>query len=305
MTVSSGPVSEAVRTFTPLGVAFHDLVSDSRIVDGLRVDARPLAGGRVTRAFQTKSGGYAFRGLDGMRSVEFPESDSVKIDSPPVGSDFLVAVVDLRDRFVATVLRVTAPTHGLLSQAGVLSSHSLAWGDSLPDSDLPIYLFSSPSRALPSHVAAVRGQLIEATGGQPAAFCRVEVIVNPGQPGRRRYVGVADSTGAVLVPVAYPRFGTVGGSVASPPAAGTRGDAPANRSWPVEIRVRYEPERLSHHPELPAPTLDSVFSQDEALVWPTREGPPHTSLHAQLRYGADLVLRTDGESHVLVGGSPS
>lgn len=301
----AGRPSECVRTFTPLGVALHDLVTDSRVVDGLRVVARPLAGEGLTRAFQTRSGAYAFRGLEGMRSVEFPELDGADAGGRPVDSEFLVGVVDLRGRFVATVLRVTVPTSGLLSQGAVLSPESPPGDESPPAGDLPIYLFSSPSRSLPGHVAAVRGQLVDAVSKQPAAFGRLEVVVNSAQPGRRRYVGIADSTGAVVVSVAYPRFDSVAGRLGSPPGPGTRGQPPATRTWPVEISARHEPERLELHSGLPAPTLDSVFSQGEALIWPTRDGPPHASLHAELRYGTDLVLRTDGDpdSHVLVGGS--
>jgi hypothetical protein len=302
MTVSTPEVVESVRVFTPLGLALHDLVSDTRVVEGLHVDARPVGGGRVSEAFQTKSGAYAFRGLEGMRAVELPAAGEP--GSVPAGRDFDVSVVDLRARFVPMVLRVPVPTDGLVTQAVL----ELAGADptaSVPLDELPLYLFSSPSRALPTHLAVVRAQLADDAGGAPVSFARLEVVVDPDGPGRRRYSGVSDETGAVVVPFAYPRFGTVPGAMASVPAAGTRGEPTTERTWPLRVLVHYDPAVLVHPPGLPAPVLQSVLAQRQGQVRATAGGPAGASLEATLQYSVELVLRTTGDmqSRLLVGAA--
>lgn len=298
MTAPAGEPLASYRTFTPLGLALHDVITDARVVTGLRVDARPVGGGRVTPAFQTRSGAYGFRGLEGVRAVEFPEAADREQASPPLGDEVLVSVLDTQSRFVATVLRVPVPTQGLVTQSALLPE------DSPPADELPVYLFSSPSRELPAQFALVRAQLAEAATGEPARFSRLEVVVNPASADRRRYVGVADATGAVVVPVPYPRFVTGGDTSGSPPA-GSVGQPPVQQTWPVEIRVRYEPDVLEHHPGLVAPTLNSVLIQGEAPLWAGVGSPPQPVLQAELRFGVDLIVRTAGEeeSRLLIGGA--
>jgi hypothetical protein len=277
-------------------------VSDTRVVEGLHVDARPVGGGRVSAAFPTKSGAYAFRGLEGMRAVELPADGEP--GSVPAGRDFDVSVVDLRGRFVPTVLRVPVPTDGLVTQA-VLELTGGLGGDSMPLDELPLYLFSAPSRALPTHLAVVRAQLADDASGAPAGFARLEVVVDPDGPGRRRYSGIADETGAVVVPFAYPRFGTVPGVMASIPAAGTRGEPTTERTWPLRILAHYQPDVLVRPSGLPAPVLQSVLAQRQSQVRETAGVPLAASLEATLRYSAELVLRTTGDtqSRLLVGAA--
>jgi hypothetical protein len=302
MTAAGPDVVELVRVFTPLGLALHDLVSDTRVVEGLSVDARPVGGGRVSAAFQTKSGAYAFRGLEGMRAVELPAAGEP--GSLPAGRDFDVSVVDLRGRFVPMVLRVPVPTDGLVTQTVLELMGGVPTASVTPD-ELPLYLFSSPSRALPTHLAVVRAQLADDASGAPASFARLEVVVDPDGPGRRRYSGVSDETGAVVVPFAYPRFGAVPGGMASVPAAGTRGEPTTERTWPLRVLVHYDPDVLVHPPGLPAPVLHSVLAQRQGQVRATAGGPAGASLEATLQYSAELVLRTTGdrESRLLVGAA--
>lgn len=302
MTASIPDIVESVRVFTPLGLALHDLVSDTRVVEGLQVDARPVGGGRVSAAFPTKSGAYAFRGLEGMRPVELPAAGEP--GSIPVARDFDVGVRDLRSRFVPTVLRVPVPTDGLVSQA-LLGLAGDAPTGSVPLNELPVYLFSSPSRALPTHLAAVRAQLADDASSAPAAFVRLEVVVDPDGPGQRRYSGVSDETGAVVVPFAYPRFASVPGPMASVPAAGTRGQPTTEQAWPLRILVHYDPDALVRPAGLPAPVLHGVLAQRQGTVRATAGGPAGASLEATLRYGAELVLHTTGDmqSRLLIGAA--
>lgn len=306
MTRAAAAVVEQTRRVTPLGLALHDLATDVRVVEGLRVDARPLEGGRVTTAFQTRSGVYAFRGLHGMRRIELPPSDSLEMPSPPNGTEFLISVTDTRARFVAMVLRVSVPTAGLVTQGMLMQADASHSGrvESPPADDLPVYLFSSSSRVLPAHLGAVRGQLVDAASGKPAAHGRLDVVVNPGLVDSRRAIGIADSTGAVVVPMPYPRFGPVDDR-SSPPTGGV---PPAGQTWPVEIRAFYEPDVLDHRPRLPAPALNGgrggVLAQAQAVVWPTAHEADMT-LRADLQFGSDLIVRTAGDerSRLLIGGT--
>ncbi|RZL85266.1 MAG: hypothetical protein EOP32_00380 [Rhodococcus sp. (in: high G+C Gram-positive bacteria)] len=301
MTTPGPDIVESIRVFTPLGLALHDLVSDTRVVDGLRVDARPVGGGRMSHAFQTRSGAYAFRGLEGMRSVEM--AGTGERPSIPVGHEFDVSVVDLKARFVPLVLRVPAPTVGLISQAELDLAGALA--ESVPLEELPVYLFSSATRILPAHIAAVRAQLADASSGEPAAFARLEAVVDPDGPGRRSYSGLSDESGTVVVPFAYPRFGAVPGAIASVPAAGTRGEPTLERHWPLRILVHYEPAVLDRPPGLPAATLGSILTQRRAQVWTATVGLPGEAFDTTLRYGTELVLRTAGDmqSRLLIRAS--
>src|SRR5690606_17690394 len=125
------------------GVAVHDLVTDARIVDGLRVVAWPADGGRVTTAFQTASGAYAFRGLDGMARLESPPAadsadPAADPDAPPDPCPFVVLLTDRRARYLDTAFVVSVPTDGLVTRGDVLDA-----GGGETD-DLPLYLFPSP-----------------------------------------------------------------------------------------------------------------------------------------------------------------
>ncbi|MGY1727837.1 hypothetical protein ACI79J_12785 [Geodermatophilus sp. SYSU D01062] len=285
---------ETVGVATLLGLAFHDLLTDTRVVEGLLVTASPVGGGRTSRAFRTRSGAYAFRALDGMRPVEFTTGD--ELGSLVPAREFHVAVVDTRARFLPLVLTVAVPTVGLVTLA-------LPGAGSLPPEEHPIYMFSAPTRALPGSFATVRAQLADHADGTPAAFARVEVVTDPDTPARRRHVGVAGEDGAVLLPVPYPRFGSAPDGVGSVPAAGTRGDPPAARRWPLRVRVHHQPDLLTRPPGAPAPLLPGILAQPPGRIWEVRDGAPAAALDASLRYGAELVLRTAGDprSRLLVG----
>jgi hypothetical protein len=303
MSAPGAEVVEVVRIRSVLGVAFHDLLTDARIVEGLRVTAWPATGGRATPAFQTASGAYAFRGLEGMRQLELPDSDHLG-DPELVDTDlddteprrFVVQVVDRRGRYLDTVLVVDVPTMGLVTQGDILDTAHNGSHDRLP-----IYLFSAPTRAVPTHVAVIRGQVADHTTGAPVPWCRVDVVVDPdGQP--RRSSGIADAGGNVLVTVPYPRFGPPAGAdepsvpgEGARPAAGTQGTPMVERSWPATVSVRCEPDRLEQRPGARAPALDRILGQGPTDLWATNDGPPGPSLSTELHHGADLILRTDGD----------
>lgn len=279
--------AEQTRTVTLLALAVHDLLSDARVTEGLIVTARPTGGGRVTTAYGTLSGAYAFAGLPGMRDAEHGEDG--------VARDFDVQVTDTRGRYLPTVLQVRVPLSGLMTQddAGLP-------GSSLP-AGLPVYLFSAPARPLPAHIAAVRAHLATEDDA-PAAYARLSVVTDPGTELERRSSGIADNTGAVVVALPYPRFGPV--SPESVPA-GTRGEPTAQRTWPLSIRVHHEPNALEHPTGLTTPTLASILSQGAGTLRTSTDDSPRRTLEDDLTYGADLVLRTTGDpnARLIVGAA--
>ena len=286
-----------IRTFTPLGVRFWDAISGAPAIGGLEVSARPLTGDWPdTPAFRTPSGVYAFRGLPGLRQVEYPVGPEPVRDTLSPPAPFVVRVRDRLRRFLPTVVLVPAPHLGL---AGMLPADgdpagSIPAGDGVPG----IYLFSAPSRPVLSDVAVVRASLAEQGSGIPAAHARLDVVA-----GGTRWAGVADALGNVAVLFPYPLFEGVA-AVPSPPP-GTGGIPPAEQSWAVQVSVRHQPEALDFIPDPDVPTLASILAQSPDVLWQDDRGPPTTELHAELSFGRELVLRTQGteESTLLVGAA--
>jgi hypothetical protein len=295
------PAAE-LRTFTPLGVRFWDAVFDAPVGGGLEVTARPLTGSwPEIPAFLTPSGVYAFRGLPGLRRVEYPVGPEPIQDVLPAPAPMAVRVRDRLRRFLPTVVLVPAPHLGV---APMLPAGGSPPDTSPPDASPPgaavpgIYLFSAPSRRVRSDVAVVRASLADRGSGAPAAHTRLDVVV-----AGTLWAGVADALGNVAVMLPFPAFG---GSAAFPsPPPGTGGVPPEQQSWPVQVRVRYEPAALDHPIEGAAPTLASILAQSPDVLWPDEAGPPVPELPAELSFGRELVLRTQGteESTLLVGAA--
>jgi hypothetical protein len=121
----------------------------------------------------------------------------------------------------------------------------------------------------------------------PAAWAVVEAR-GPGQPWSR---GVADAAGRLALIFPYPE--PVPGPPLSPigsPLAGT-GGALWEQEWEVEVQAFYTPQA----PVPPVPDLCTVLSQAPASLWADEDqGTPLTG--AILRYGQDLILRSEGGS---------
>jgi hypothetical protein len=51
--------------------------------------------------------------------------------------------------------------------------------------------------------------------------------------------------------------------------------------------------------------MTSILAQPRADIWVDLSGPPQAELDATLRFGAELILKSDADSRLLVGaGSP-
>jgi hypothetical protein len=286
---------ERVTILTPLGIRFWDPVQDAQVKDGLVVTAYP-EGVRCTgtRAFRTLSGVYAFRGLPGLHDVEYPD-DGFPDASPPVSARFIIRVFDRRRRFLPVVFSTDLPHYGVYPTRPPLSP---------PAGGLPgFYLFSAPTRPGAPTLAMVRAQLVErvsASVRRPAAHAVLEVEV----AGGRTWYGVADERGAVAVLFPYPTF-TIAAGLTSPAALPPVASA---QSWNLDVRVRYEPAALTFSNGFRIPDLRSVFDQSPGRLWSTaiaQPGQPVSHTSAELIFGRELVMRTDGGSTLLISSAAS
>lgn len=288
---------ETVRTFTPLGIDFWDLLTDGPITDGLVATAYPSGRAGAVRSGVSLSGVHAFWGLPGLRGVEYlaPDADLESLLLSGPSQDFDVLVVDRRGRFLPTVVQLTAPILGLATAADALAGCSPP-GGSFPE-DMPLFLLSAPARNLPAGTAAIRAQLVDRGTGEPAAHAVLRATVD-GTP----WLGVADERGAVVVALPYPPFAAgPAGSFADSVPAGAHGVPTDDQTWAVTIEVRAQPSALESStaldfpPEVATPRLHSVLCQGAAGVWDaTGDGAAAAQLIRDLRYGRDLVVTTEG-----------
>jgi hypothetical protein len=282
---------ERLTIFTPLGIRFWDPARETQVTDGLIVTARPPGMQHATiRAFRTASGVYAFQGLPGLHAVEYPTEERDLVQSPLVPTRFIIEVVDAQRRFLPAAFGVDVP------YLGVFPTETL----SRPLGKRPpgFYLFSSPTRPVPSSLAVVRAQLVElvdAMTQRPAAHAVLEITL----PNQKRVYGVADERGCAAVLFPYPPFTGVPG-ISSPP-----GSPPVVRQqgWEVEIHIRYAPATLSVPVGSTIPDLRSIFQQAPGVMWSTlatHTEHPVARLFAELVFGQELVLRSGDSSTLLI-----
>ena len=275
---------ESLTVFTPLGIRFWDPVRDTPVRDHLVVTARPEGvQGRVTSAFRTVSGLYAFQGLPGLHEVEYPSEANAGAPSSVRTRRFLIEVIDRLDRFLPVLFRVELP----LSYRGVFSlmpqNRGLAAGELSR-----FFLFSAPTRLASSGLAAVRAQLVDATTGQPAAYALMELQVNGST-----WYGVSDAEGGIAVLFPYPTFTSA--LLTSPPGMGRVSQS--LQHWEMTIRVRYEPLALTFPVGSAIPDLRSIVMQAPGGIRPTQLHSPLSAPVAawpqELLFGQELILRTD------------
>lgn len=254
---------ETLTLRTLLGYRFLDAATGAPVRDGLRVLARPVGGGRVVEGYRTASGAVAFGVLPGLRALAMPGPDPA-----PPDRAFWVEVADLEGRFATVRTRVSVPRRGGSPPEAV---------SALAD----FYLFSTPSRPSPPGAAEVRVDLV--ANGEPAALAVVEAEVEG-----RTHFGIADEWGRAVVYVPYPAASIA--LTGSPPS----GAAPlTDQTWPVTLRVRYEPDAVAFAPPLrgggpPVPDLATLVGQGLA----TWDAPGGTERAEDLRLGEPLVLRS-------------
>lgn len=258
-----------------LGIRFRDSATGSVIDDGLSVVAYPAdrPESRV-KAFTNHKGVFVFRNLPGMRRTENSSGKADFWAAPPDRRRFVIEVRDRQWRFLPALLNVDAPVRGLYRwEHGVRSSP--------PPPESPVFLYSAPSRRTLPSMAVVRAELLDAERNRPAAWVKVEAVVD----GILRGVGVSDDDGKLLLMFPYPepRNGDVSSPVLSPPSR-----TPAtlfDRTWSVQLAAYYDPTVS----EQKIPELESVFEQKPAALWSASS--PYLPLGPQiLKYGSELLV---------------
>jgi hypothetical protein len=282
---------ERISIITPLGIRFWDPAFDVQISDGLTVTAYPQGTRRpATTAFCTQGGIYAFQGLPGLHDIEYPQNDPASPGSLPVSARLLIEVADTASRFLPVAFLIDAPFNGIFPT-------------DLPQSPLApappgFYLFSAPTRAGSPLSALVRAQLserLDEINEMPAAYAVLEIDAPTGNT----WIGMADDRGAVAVLFPYPTF--TGASNAASSLLPSAAVAP--QSWPIDLRVRYQPSALIFPTGSALPELRSVLAQAPAAIWTQRASPPGqalASLPATLVFGEELTMRSAQESGLLI-----
>lgn len=279
------PVLDTIRRYTPLGLRFWDAATETRVTGGLRVRVWPEAAPQqVAHGRQTASGDVAVHDIASLAPVEHTGDVGAV---PP--TTYVVAVDDTLRRFMPIAFTVDLPR----AESGFFT---LARPESPPEETPPgIYLFSAPTRQVPTTLAVVRAFLEDAVSGGPAAFAAmyVELIDGDvdGPPDDRRWTGMADASGVVQVLFPYPRVPPM--PRASPPGEGR---PLARQQWSLRIHVRYRPVAQDLRSGTHTPTLRSIFRQPPAALVVDASGAPGESatVEAVLRYRIPTVVRTAG-----------
>jgi len=285
---SAGPAIplERVSVFTVLGIQFWDQTLDRPVTDGITATAQLQDSSYpVVTAFRTASGAYAFQGLPGLHDVEYPISGSAQT-SPPKNLTFVITVADSQQRFLPALFAVDLP----LSYSGLFLSNRTG---SPAAENARAYLFTAPTRAAAPGVSVLRADVRDRDNDKPAAHAALQLSID-GQS----WIGIADDQGRVQLQFPSPLLQSL--NLGSPP--GSRQGAPSSMTWPISVKVLYEPSRLRfplaglpdvQWPWSITPSLKSILdAQQPALVWQDESGPPGTEWIGAISYGAPLVLRT-------------
>ena len=131
-------ILETVQYRTPLALAFHDLLTDAPITDGLLVSGRRAGlAGRFRAGNPTPSGVHVLSGLPFLRDAEFPHpGPGRREDTEDLPSaetlDVDVLVEDRLGRFLPTVLVIPSRCGPGRSAFARRSAHVLprTWGSS-------------------------------------------------------------------------------------------------------------------------------------------------------------------------------
>jgi hypothetical protein len=275
---------EIQAVYTLLGIRFWDPALDQAVTHDLEVTAWPASQPeRKSTAFRTASGVYAFRGLAGMRHLEFPVDDRTPWDEDVVPTRFVFEVKDLRRRYLPLSGNVDVPYRGIHPVGRETSPGS----DPVPG----LWLFSAATRASTADLAVVRAELLvgdlsspsNPTATEPAAHAVVEVTV-----GGDTWHGIAGEDGQVAVFFPYPDF-------ASPLGFTSPVTAMPPQSWSLSIRVLYEPDAQEVPDGATAPNVHSLFDQGQASIWENIEGDTVDELPLDFTFGEEPVLHTGEE----------
>lgn len=278
---------ETQAIFTLLGIRFWDPVQEQVITHDLEVIAWPAdRPERQVTAFRTASGIYTFRGLPGLRHLEYPSGDATPWDDDVIPTRFIFQVNDLRRRYLSLAYSVDVPFRGVFPSDRLVSpGNSPALG---------IWLFSAATRAANSTLALIRAEIRIADLAspsqpgaiEPAAYAVVAVDVEDDT-----WYGIAGPDGQVATFFPYPDF-------ASPMGFTSPVRAMPQQSWPLTIRVFYEPGMQQFPAGASVPDIRSLFDQGQASIWENEVGDLLNEWQLDFNFSEELVLHT-GEAYTL------
>ena len=281
---------ERIATQTLLGIRFWDRLIASPITDGLYVTAQRLSDDRSQRLGRavigrgTPSGAIAFFGLAAEEYVGDEPHQQIWATVP---SNRLIAIdlIDRLGRYLPMSFVAQLPFQGAFRGRGDWLTTPLLRPIPNEGEEMGVYLWSAPTRSLPSNYAGIYAQIVVGADGElaPASHALVEVSQSMDgmtMPGTFQYFGITDSQGMLTLPLPYP-----------PISDPDNGSYPPleQQLFPLDITVRYnstEQETLSHSA---VPNLESIFTQSPADIginWNTETGSvlqTSSSLRAVLR----------------------
>lgn len=277
-------------TFTPLGIRLWDPVLDQQIIDDLIVTAHPShIPDNKAMAYRTRSDVYSFSHLEGMRGIEYGYENYDETASPDKRHNFIVEIRDKHKRYIDVAFPVDLPLpySGVFLSSGPESSpHVMPKG---------VYLYSSPTRAIPGWNALVRGEILDQGSNKPAAHALLRVGTDDGE----YWYGIADDKGRFSVMFPYPVLQD--GFGASPI---TPDHKPLHlQTWDLQLEVFYSPNTLENLSGTFLPDYLSILKQEAAQIWPQPEsegGTPVVALPILLEYQKSTIARTDGLTQLLV-----
>ncbi|MFE2879334.1 hypothetical protein ACFXG6_25365 [Streptomyces roseus] len=284
----TSPPAEAVTRVAPLGIRFRDAATGTSVCDGLRVACRATPGATPRTAGLSPSGTYVLRGLPLLGATERGDGSEQFWSDPPVSRSYPIEVTDGVGRYLPVRFDAAAPARGLFTPAYRLPGTT---GGRPPGPGVP--LFSSPGRPVPSGTAVLRAQLARVPApSEPASWAVLEVVVPHGPSA----FGVADANGAVAVLFPYPEL------LVPDPAVPTAVTPPLSRqTWMLGLRAYLGPAPVVAGPR-DVPDLAALLGQPPARPLADAAGTPLVSV--RLRYGRELVVRTSGNSNLLISTDP-
>jgi hypothetical protein len=246
---------ERIALVAPLGLHFVDVSTGATDIDSLSVSAAPVGDpNRALAATRTPHGSYAFARLPGLDKARFGAGDAgywAKLPAPAARSTFIITVTDSSSRFLPFKFEVKAPWQGYFALKCAPS-----------DDPIPLIpLFSVPQRPPVPGFAIVRAEL-HTTGGQPAAFARLEVLIGSTIIGR----AVADSQGRAVAFFPYPK-------IANGPSKPL-----LTREWTVDLRTFHDLDP----PPVGLPALCAILKQPQVTLLAAQS--------AKLRFGQELFV---------------
>ena len=292
---------DSVQSTTPLGIRFWDSALDRAIRDGLRVEARPETGGRMSTALATPSGVYVFHNLPGMAARELGYVDH---RSDVTTCRFEVYVADQLRRFLPMrfPVELSLPVE---NEDGEIEPYNGLLRLRPGHEDPNVMLFSSPARSTPPGIAAVRGRVIERDADPraetPVRHALVEVILNGNEqggvdPAPEANFGLTDGNGNFAVMFPYPAF-------EPPPDSDNSSAIPiAQQEWSVLVRVRHaaNAEPSGETPGDPRneemPDLLALLEQPPVQLWNPVSGAFAAEREETLLFGRDLLVRPGEKS---------